>query len=54
MFVAGSSNATLTLAIQADDIPEIDETFQVELLSVSEPDQLISQTEVSYPMLAPV
>lgn len=33
--------------IQADDDPEIDETFQVELLSVSEVDQRISATEVT-------
>lgn len=44
---AGSNNATLTLAIQADDVPEIAETFQVELLSVDESNQRISQTEVS-------
>ena len=45
--VTGSNNVTLTLAIRADDVPEIDETFQVELLSVSEVDQQISSTEVT-------
>ena len=45
--VTGSNNATLTLAIQADDVPEIDETFRVELLSVSEVTQQISPTEVT-------
>lgn len=37
----------MTLAILPDDIPEIDETFQVELFLVSEPNQRISKTEVN-------
>ena len=45
--IVGSNNATLTLVIQADDVPEVEEIFQVELLSVNEVDQRISSTEVT-------
>jgi len=44
---AGSNNATILLAIQADDEPEIEEQFQVALTLATPQNQRISSNDVS-------
>jgi len=47
ILTTGSNNATISLAIQADNEPEIEEQFQVALTLVTPQNQRISSTDVS-------
>ena len=45
--ILGASSATVLITILADDVPELNETFNVNLLTVAQPGQQLASNMVS-------